>query len=538
MTNTDKSPETGFDPRPVADSELRRGVHPRRSDRSARRERRARTSQVAAGSGVPRRRIRQGLTPTTEAHRAGYQDPVLPGSEIADPLVAWRRPGTCPIRRPPTWARTASPYRREAMQRRSPPAVVEQEIERSALDRHPGSGARGPAAAAQALAADPRHAAGATALGTPAKIFFKYEGVSPAGSHKPNSAVAQAYYNREAGITRLTTETGAGQWGSSLALAGSLFGLDVRIYMVRVSYEQKPHRRSMMQTWGGEVIPSPSEHTDTGRKALAEDPDNPGSLGLAISEAVEEAAGREDTNYALGSVLNHVLLHQTVIGQEARRQMEIAGAYPDVVLAPCGGGSNVGGMMFPFLADKAGGRDVRLVAVEPDSCPTLTRGHYAYDYGDSAGLTPIMKMYTLGHDFMPPGIHAGGLRYHGDSVLVSQLYHAGILEAVAVPQLATFEAGVVFARTRGRRCRHASIPPRRVRGAIDEALRAKEEGRERTILFTLSGHGHFDMSSYDRYFAGELEDYECPPTRYAERWRTYPGSVTDVTTLERGDRPL
>ncbi|WP_440996421.1 TrpB-like pyridoxal phosphate-dependent enzyme [Arhodomonas sp. SL1] len=346
------------------------------------------------------------------------------------------------------------------------------------------------------------------ALGTPAKIFFKYEGVSPAGSHKPNSAVAQAYYNREAGITRLTTETGAGQWGSSLALAGSLFGLDVRIYMVRVSYEQKPHRRSMMQTWGGEVIPSPSEHTDTGRKALADDPDNPGSLGLAISEAVEEAAGREDTNYALGSVLNHVLLHQTVIGQEARRQMEIAGAYPDVVLAPCGGGSNVGGMMFPFLADKAGGRDVRLVAVEPDSCPTLTRGHYAYDYGDSAGLTPIMKMYTLGHDFMPPGIHAGGLRYHGDSVLVSQLYHEGILEAMAVPQLATFEAGVLFARTQG------IIPApescHAIRGALVEAMRAKEEGRERTILFTLSGHGHFDMSSYDRYFAGELEDYEYP----------------------------
>ncbi|MCS4505327.1 Tryptophan synthase beta chain [wastewater metagenome] len=346
------------------------------------------------------------------------------------------------------------------------------------------------------------------ALGTPAKIFFKYEGVSPAGSHKPNSAVAQAYYNREAGITRLTTETGAGQWGSSLALAGSLFGLDVRVYMVRVSYEQKPHRRSMMQTWGGEVIPSPSPLTETGRKALADDPDNPGSLGLAISEAVEEAAGREDTNYALGSVLNHVLLHQTVIGQETKRQLEIAGAYPDVILAPCGGGSNVGGMMFPFLADKAAGRDLRLVAVEPDSCPTLTRGHYAYDYGDSAGLTPIMKMYTLGHDFMPPGIHAGGLRYHGDSALVSQLYDAGVLEAVAVPQLATFEAGVLFARTQG------IIPApescHAVRGAVDEALRAKEEGRERTILFTLSGHGHFDMASYDRYFAGELENYEYP----------------------------
>ena len=346
------------------------------------------------------------------------------------------------------------------------------------------------------------------ALGTPAKIYYKYEGVSPAGSHKPNSAVAQAYYNRKDGFRRLATETGAGQWGSSLALAGQMFGLEVRVFMVKVSYQQKPFRRSMMQTWGAEVLASPTDLTDTGRKALAEDPDNPGSLGLAISEAVEEAAGRDDTNYALGSVLNHVLLHQTVIGLEAKEQLAMADAYPDVVLAPCGGGSNVGGIMFPFLADKAAGRELRLVAVEPDSCPTLTRGHYAYDYGDSAGLTPIMKMYTLGHDFMPPGIHAGGLRYHGDSTLVSQLYHEGILEAVAVPQLATFEAGVLFARTQG------IIPApescHAVRGAVDEALRARDEGRERTILFTLSGHGHFDMSSYDRYFAGELEDYAYP----------------------------
>ncbi|HKJ95758.1 MAG TPA: TrpB-like pyridoxal phosphate-dependent enzyme [Gammaproteobacteria bacterium] len=346
------------------------------------------------------------------------------------------------------------------------------------------------------------------ALETPARIFFKYEGVSPAGSHKPNSAVAQAYYNKAAGVERLCTETGAGQWGSSLALAGSLFGLDVRIYMVRVSYEQKPFRRSMMQTWGGEVIPSPSRETETGRRLLAEDPDNPGSLGIAISEAVEEAAGREDTNYALGSVLNHVLLHQTVIGLEAKRQMEIAGAFPDVILAPCGGGSNVGGIMFPFLDDKSAGRDIRMVAVEPASCPTLTRGHYAYDYGDSAGLTPIMKMYTLGHDFMPPGIHAGGLRYHGDSALVSQLYDHGILEATAVSQLATFEAGVLFARTQG--IIPAPESAHAVRGAVDEALRARDEGREKTILFTLSGHGHFDMAAYDRYLAGELEDYDYP----------------------------
>ncbi len=247
------------------------------------------------------------------------------------------------------------------------------------------------------------------ALQTPAKIFFKYEGGSPAGSHKPNSAIAQAYYNKVAGIKRLTTETGAGQWGSSLSLAGSMFGLDVRVYMVKVSYEQKPFRRSMMETWGGEVIPSPSKHTAAGRAVLEQDADSQGSLGIAISEAVEEAASRADTNYALGSVLNHVLLHQTVIGLETKKQLAKVGAYPDVVFAPCGGGSNVGGMMFPFLADKAAGKDIRLVAVEPTSCPTLTRGHYAYDYGDVAGLTPLMKMFTLGHDFMPPGIHAGGL---------------------------------------------------------------------------------------------------------------------------------
>jgi len=358
------------------------------------------------------------------------------------------------------------------------------------------------------------------ALETPARIYFKYEGVSPAGSHKPNSAVAQAYYNQQAGIRRLATETGAGQWGSSLALAGSLFGLEVRVYMVRVSYQQKPHRRSMMETWGAEVIPSPSERTGSGRAALQADPDNPGSLGLAISEAVEEAASRADTNYALGSVLNHVLLHQTVIGLEAKQQMEIAGAYPDVILAPCGGGSNVGGIMFPFLADKAAGREIRLVAVEPSSCPTLTRGHYAYDYGDSAGLTPIMPMYTLGHDFMPPGIHAGGLRYHGDSPLVSQLYRAGVLEAVAVPQVATFEAGVLFARTQG--ILPAPESNHAVRAAIDEAIRAREEGRSRNILFTLSGHGHFDMAAYDRYLAGELEDYDYPAEAIARALHSLP----------------
>jgi tryptophan synthase beta chain len=345
-------------------------------------------------------------------------------------------------------------------------------------------------------------------LGTPARIYYKYEGVSPAGSHKPNTAVAQAWYNREAGIRRLSTETGAGQWGSALALAGQLFGIEVRVYMVKVSYEQKPFRRSMMQTWGAEVLASPTDRTASGRKILASDPDSPGSLGIAISEAVEEAASRDDTNYSLGSVLNHVLLHQTVIGLEARRQFAKAGDYPDVVIAPCGGGSNFGGAAFPFLADKATGREVRLIAAEPDSCPTLTRGKYAYDFGDTAGLTPLLKMYTLGHDFVPPGIHAGGLRYHGDSALVSQLYHEGLIEAVAVPQLATFEAGVTFSRTEG--IIPAPESNHAIRVCIDEALRCKESGEPKTLFFNLSGHGHFDMAAYDSYFRGELSDYAYP----------------------------
>ncbi len=346
------------------------------------------------------------------------------------------------------------------------------------------------------------------ALGTPAKIFYKYEGVSPAGSHKVNSSIPQAYYNKLAGIKRLSTETGAGQWGSSLALAGQMFGLDVRVYMVKVSYEQKPFRRSMMQTWGAEVIASPSPHTESGRKILAQDPNSPGSLGIAISEAVEEAASRKDTSYALGSVLNHVCTHQTIIGQEAKKQLEMAGVYPDVVIGCCGGGSNFAGTAFPFVADKAAGKQVRLLAIEPASCPSLTRGHYAYDFGDAVGLTPLMKQYTLGHDFVPPGIHAGGLRYHGASTQVSQLVHEGIIEARAVSQLATFEAGVTFARAEG------IIPApescHAVRGAIDEALAAKESGEPKVIFFTLSGHGHFDMLSYDKYFAGELQDYDYP----------------------------
>jgi tryptophan synthase beta chain len=350
------------------------------------------------------------------------------------------------------------------------------------------------------------------ALGTPAKIFYKYEGVSPAGSHKPNSAVPQAYYNRAAGIKRLATETGAGQWGSSLALAGQMFGLEVRVYMVKVSYEQKPYRRLMMQTWGAEVFASPSELTETGRKARAEHPDTPGSLGLAISEAVEEAAGRADTNYALGSVLSHVVVHQSIIGLEAKKQFDKIGLYPDVVIGPCGGGSSFGGIAFPFLGDKAAGdkraENLRAIAVEPKSCPSLTKGRYTYDFGDASGFTPLMKMYTLGHDFVPAGIHAGGLRYHGASSLVSQLYHEGLIEAVAVPQLATFDAGVQFARCEG------IIPApescHAIRVAIDEALKCKETGEAKVILFNLTGHGHFDMSSFERYFAGQLENYDYP----------------------------
>jgi tryptophan synthase beta chain len=358
------------------------------------------------------------------------------------------------------------------------------------------------------------------ALGTPAKIYYKYEGVSPAGSHKPNTAVAQAYYNKKAGIHRLTTETGAGQWGSSLALAGRMFGIEVRVYMVKVSYEQKPFRRSMMQTWGAEVLASPTNLTEAGRKILAADPNCPGSLGIAISEAVEEAATRKDTNYSLGSVLNHVLHHQTVIGQEAKKQMAKAGDYPDVVIGCCGGGSNFAGIAFPFFADKAAGKKVRLLAVEPASCPTLTKGVYAYDFGDAVGMTPLMKMYTLGHDFVPPGIHAGGLRYHGDSPLVSQLVHEGLIEAVAVKQLPTFDAGVQFARAEG------IIPApescHAIRAAIDEALAAKKTGEPKVILFNLSGHGHFDMAAYDKYFAGQLEDYEYPKAAIEESIKHLP----------------
>ena len=368
------------------------------------------------------------------------------------------------------------------------------------------------------------------ALGTPARIYYKYEGVSPAGSHKPNTAVPQAFYNCEAGVKRIATETGAGQWGSSLAFAGALFGIEVEVFMVRVSYNQKPYRRALMETWGATCIASPSERTAAGRAMLAQRPDHPGSLGIAISEAVEIAAQRDDTKYALGSVLNqlrqalnvgavmrddtkyalgsvlnHVLLHQTVVGLEAMAQLDMADDYPDIIVGCTGGGSNFAGIAFPFLgAQLRGGRKVRVIAVEPAACPTLTRGPYAYDFGDTAHLTPLTKMHTLGSTFTPPGFHAGGLRYHGMAPLVSHVKQLGLIEARAYPQLSCFEAGVLLARTEG--ILPAPEANHAIRGAIDEALRCKEEGVSRTILFNLCGHGHFDMQAYMDYFAGKLTD--------------------------------
>ncbi len=342
------------------------------------------------------------------------------------------------------------------------------------------------------------------ALGTPAKIFYKYEGVSPAGSHKPNTAVAQAYFNKTEGVKRLSTETGAGQWGSALSLACSFFDLECKVYMVRASYDQKPYRRVMMETWGATVVASPSDQTNSGRKILEQDPDSPGSLGIAISEAVEEAAGREDTKYSLGSVLNHVLLHQTVIGLEARKQFEAFGVEPNVLIGSCGGGSNLGGFVLPFFEDKLKrGDSLRLVAVEPSACPTLTKGRLEYDFGDTAELTPLIRMYTLGHDFVPPPIHAGGLRYHGDAPIICGLVEHGLMEAVAYPQGKVFEAAVQFARAEG--IIPAPESAHAVRAAIDEALRCKEEGSEEVIAFNLSGHGKLDLSAYDAFLRGELE---------------------------------
>jgi len=348
------------------------------------------------------------------------------------------------------------------------------------------------------------------ALDTPAKIFFKFEDVSPAGSHKCNSAIPQVYYNKKEGINRVSTETGAGQWGSALSLAGCLLGVEVMVYMVKISYEQKPYRRVMMETWGAKCVPSPSNLTKAGRDMLEKNPDSAGSLGLAISEAVEDAVSRDDTHYSLGSVLNHVVLHQSIIGEECLKQFEKADCYPDIIVGCVGGGSNAGGLTMPFIKDKLSGKkkNLRVIYVEPTSCPTLTKGPYAYDFGDMAQMTPLLKMYTLGHGFMPPPVHAGGLRYHGMAPLVSHIYKLGLAEARAVTQLETFEAGIQFARTEG----FISAPETNhaIRVGIDEALKCKESGEAKTILIGHSGHGLVDMSAYQAYLSGKLTNYEYP----------------------------
>jgi tryptophan synthase beta chain len=359
------------------------------------------------------------------------------------------------------------------------------------------------------------------ALDTPAHIYYKYEGVSPSGSHKPNTALPQAYFNKEEGVARLATETGAGQWGSALAFAGAAFGVDVKVYMVRASYDQKPYRRILMETYGAEVVASPSETTTYGRKVLAQTPDSPGSLGIAISEAVEDAATRDDTKYSLGSVLNHVLLHQTVIGQEAIEQMAMAEEDPDVIIGCTGGGSNFAGLTFPFIGRKLRGEaDYRVIAVEPEAAPSLTRGIYAYDFGDTGHMAPIVKMYTLGSEFVPEPIHAGGLRYHGMSPIVSLLKDNGVIEAKSVHQRACFEAGVTFARTEG--ILPAPEPTHAIAVAIDEALAAREAGEARVILFNLCGHGHFDLAAYEKYLGGTLEDYEYPADAVARALQDLP----------------
>lgn len=342
------------------------------------------------------------------------------------------------------------------------------------------------------------------ALKTPARIYYKYEGASPAGSHKPNTAVAQAYYNKVEGVRKLTTETGAGQWGSALAMGCSFFGLELQIFMVRSSYQQKPYRRVLMETWGAKVEPSPSNLTQAGRKILEESPDTPGSLGIAISEAIEAALQADDVKYSLGSVLNHVLLHQTVIGLEAKKAFELIDDYPDMVIGCVGGGSNFGGIALPFVKEKMEGRDIRLIAVEPTSCPTLTSGRYEYDFGDIAGLTPLLLMYTLGHDFIPPASHAGGLRYHGDSPIISLLVKEGVMEARAYHQVEVFEAAVTFARAEG--FVPAPETAHAVKAAIDEAIKCRESGESRCILFNFSGHGYLDLAAYDEYLTGRLSD--------------------------------
>ncbi|HAL61693.1 MAG TPA: TrpB-like pyridoxal phosphate-dependent enzyme [Chloroflexi bacterium] len=357
-------------------------------------------------------------------------------------------------------------------------------------------------------------------LDTPAKIYYKWEGVSPPGSHKPNTAVAQAYYNKKEGVKRLTTETGAGQWGSALAFGCQLFGLECKVYMVKVSYHQKPYRRVLMETWGAEVVPSPSQDTESGRRILAQDPETSGSLGIAISEAVEDAGSREDTKYSLGSVLNHVLLHQTVVGLETRKQLEKAGDYPDILVGCVGGGSNFAGFFFPFLKDKLEGKPLRMVCAESTACPSLTKGLYAYDYGDTAGVAPMAKMDTLGHTFVPAPIHAGGLRYHGMAPLISALYEEGLVEAVAFYQNSIFEAAVNFAQAEG--FVPAPESAHAIKAVMEEALKCREAGESKVIAFNFSGHGHFDLAAYEAYLAGQLEDYEYPDEKVKEALKDLP----------------
>ncbi len=359
------------------------------------------------------------------------------------------------------------------------------------------------------------------ALKTPARIYYKNESVSPPGSHKPNTAVAQAYFNKKAGIKKLTTETGAGQWGSALAFACNIFGLECTVYMVRVSYEQKPYRKVMMQVWGATVHPSPTNLTNSGRAILQQDPNSPGSLGVAISEAVEDAVLHDDTNYSLGSVLNHVLLHQTIVGLEAEKQLEIAGEKkPDIVIGCVGGGSNFGGICTPFVRRRLQGEDIRFIAVEPSSCPRLTKGQYRYDYGDVAGLTPLLMMYTLGHKFIPPSLHAGGLRYHGMAPIISLLARKGIIEAKSYNQNPVFESAVLFAKTEG--IIPAPETAHAIKAVVDEAIRCRETGEEKCILFNFSGHGHFDLSAYEAYLSGKLIDYEYPEEKILEALRDLP----------------
>jgi len=426
---------------------------------------------------------------------------------------------------PPLNPKTGKPVKPEELRPIFPQALIEQEMSQDPWIEIPEE----VKAVYKLWRPTPLHRARnlEKALKTPARIYFKNESVSPPGSHKPNTAVAQAYYNKKEGIKRLATETGAGQWGSALSFACKLFGLECTVYMVKISYYQKPMRKSLMHIWGAEVYPSPTDRTEAGRKILKENPNTNGSLGIAISEAVEDAVTHEDTNYALGSVLNHVLLHQTIIGLETKKQLDLIEEKPDVLIGCVGGGSNFAGFAFPFIGDILEGKlSAEVIAVEPTSCPTLTKGVYQYDYGDTVGLTPLLLMYTLGHTFEPPGIHAGGLRYHGDAPLLCQLVKDGIIKAKAYPQTSCFEAAVLFARTEG--IIPAPETSHAIKAAIDEAIKCKETGEEKVIVFNFSGHGHFDLVAYDAYLEGKLEDYDYPEEKIKEALAHLPKFPTGI----------